>query len=240
MARLRSLDHPSAVLFACLFASQSALLVLSPTLIDVARDLGVSTATAGQLRSISGATGGLTALVLATAARRPGLRELLSAGAAIVAVGSGLSAAAPSFTVLAGAQAVLGVGIGLLVAVGIAASGEWPAPPERPQVLAWAIAGMPAAWIVGMPVIGAVADSGWRPAWIAVPGAAGLLALALVRIRPPDVLSDALASIECDLAAEHAAGDHWIVVGQVHRLRVCSDARPLVYFAGRFGGFQPH
>ncbi len=189
MARLRSLDDPRAVLFACLFASQSALLVLSPTLIDVARDLGVSTATAGQLRSISGATGGLTALVLATAARRPGLRELLSAGAAIVAVGSGLSAAAPSFTVLAGAQAVLGVGIGLLVAVGIAASGEWPAPPERPQVLAWAIAGMPAAWIVGMPVIGAVADSGWRPAWIAVPGAAGLLALALVRIRPPDVPS---------------------------------------------------
>jgi predicted MFS family arabinose efflux permease len=189
MARLRSLDDPRAVLFACLFASQSAMLVLSPTLVDVARDLGVSTATAGQLRSISGATGGLTALVLATVARRPGLRELLSAGAALVAVGSGLSAAAPSFTVLAVAQAVLGVGIGLLVAVGIAASGEWPAQPERPQVLAWAIAGMPAAWIVGMPVIGAVADTGWRPAWIAVPGAAGLLALALVRIRPPDVPS---------------------------------------------------
>ena len=189
MARLRSLDDPRAVLFACPFASQSAMLVLSPTLVDVARDLGVSTATAGQLRSISGATGGLTALVLATAARRPGLRELLSAGAALVAVGSGLSAAAPSFTVLAAAQAVLGVGIGLLVAVGIAASGDWPAPPERPQVLAWAIAGMPAAWIVGMPVIGAVADTGWRPAWIAVPGAAGLLALALVRIRTPDVPS---------------------------------------------------
>src|SRR5215207_10213342 len=48
---------------------------------------------------------------------------------------------------------------------------------------------MPAAWILGMPVIGAVADSGWRPAWIAVPGAAGLLALALVRIRPPDAPS---------------------------------------------------
>ncbi|HKH18613.1 MAG TPA: MFS transporter [Solirubrobacteraceae bacterium] len=189
MARLRSLADPRAVLFACLFASQSALLVLSPTLVDVAREFGVSTATAGQLRSISGATGGLTALVLATAARRPGLRELLSAGAALVAVGSGLSAAAPSFTVLAAAQAVLGVGIGLLIAVGIAAAGEWPAPPERPQVLAWAIAGMPAAWIVGMPVIGAVADSGWRPAWIAVPGAAGLLALALVRIRPPDAPS---------------------------------------------------
>src|SRR5215218_6755482 len=151
MAWLRLLGHPSAVLFACLFASQSALLVLSPTLIDVARDFGVSTATAGQLRSISGATGGVTALVLATAPRRPGLRELLSLGAALVALGSGLSAAAPSFTVLAAAQGVLGVGIGLLVAVGVAAAGEWPAPARRPHVLAWAIAGMPAAWIAGMP-----------------------------------------------------------------------------------------
>src|SRR5918994_3338416 len=60
------------------------------------------------------------------------------------------------------------------------------------------------------------------------------------RFADPDVLSNALASIECDLAAEHAAGDHWIVVGHVRRLQVSPDARPLVYFAGRFGGFQPH
>ena len=185
MARLRSLGHPSAVLFACLFASQSAMLVLSPTLVEVARELGVSTATAGQLRSISGATGGATALVLATAARRPGLRELLSAGAGLVVLASGLSAAAPSFPVLATAQAVLGVGIGLLIATGIAAAGEWPAPAERPHVLAWAIAGMPTAWIAGMPLIGAVGEHGWRAAWLAVPGAAGLLALTLVRtVRP--------------------------------------------------------
>ena len=57
------------------------------------------------------------------------------------------------------------------------------------------------------------------------------------RFAEPDVLRDALASIECDLAEEHAAGDHWIVVGRVQRVRVASDARPLVYFAGRFGDF---
>jgi MFS transporter, DHA1 family, inner membrane transport protein len=189
MARLRSLGHPSLVLFACLFASQSGLLVLSPILVDVAREFDVSTATAGQLRSISGAMGGVTALLLATAARRPGLRELLGVGAALLALASALSAAAPSFAVLAAAQAILGVGTGLLVAVGVAAAGEWPAAAHRPQVLAWAIAGMPTAWIAGMPVVGAVADSGWRAAWIAVPTAAGLTALALVRLRPPDAPS---------------------------------------------------
>jgi MFS transporter, DHA1 family, inner membrane transport protein len=194
MAHLRSLAHPSAVLFACLFASQSAMLVLSPTLIDVARELGVSTAVAGQLRSISGATGGVTALVLATASRRAGLRALLTYGAGLLAVGSGLSAAAPSFVVLAGAQAVLGVGIGLLVAVGIAAAGEWSAPADRARVLAWAIAGMPAAWIAGMPLVAAVAGLGWRAAWIAVPGTAALLACALVRSRPADPSSQPTAT----------------------------------------------
>jgi flavin reductase (DIM6/NTAB) family NADH-FMN oxidoreductase RutF len=60
------------------------------------------------------------------------------------------------------------------------------------------------------------------------------------RFAEPDALRDALASIECDLAAEHAAGDHWIVVGRVRRLRVASDGRPLVYFAGGFGDFVGH
>jgi DHA1 family inner membrane transport protein len=186
VARLRSLGDPRAVVFACLFASQTALLVLSPTLVAVAHDLGVSTATAGQLRSISGATGGVTALVLATSARRAGLRTLLSAGAGLVAAGSGLSAAAPSFVVLATAQVVVGVGVSLLVAAGIAAAGEWTDPAERPHVLAWAIAGMPAAWIAGMPLVAALVDAGWRTVWLAVPGAAALLALALVRMRPSD------------------------------------------------------
>jgi predicted MFS family arabinose efflux permease len=179
-------NTPSLVLFACLFASQSAMLVLSPILVDVAREFGVSTAAAGQLRSISGATGGVTALVVATAARRPGLRELLSAGAALVALGSVVSAAAPSFGVLAVAQGVLGVGVGLLVAVGIAAAWEWPPPHRRPHVLAWTIAGMPVAWIAGMPVVGAVAEHGWRFAFIAVPGLMGVITLALLRMRPAD------------------------------------------------------
>jgi len=207
--RLRTLGDARAVVFACLFASQSALLVLSPALVEVARDLGVSTATAGQLRSISGAAGGVTAIVLATMARRAGLRELLSAGATLLAAGSGVSAAAPSFTVLAIAQAVSGVGIGLLIAVGIAAAGEWPAPAERPHVLAWAIAGMPAAWIAGMPVVAAVAD--WRAAWVVVPGAASLLALALVRTRPPDAPSrrtgDAVGAWRRPELARFAAGE---------------------------------
>src|SRR5829696_7829031 len=122
MARL---TRPSPVLFLCLFTSQAGLLVLSPVLPDIAREFGVSTATAGQLRAISGLAGGITALLVALAPRRPGLRDLLSAGTALVAAGSAASAAAPSFALLGVAQALLGVGIGLLVTAGIAAAGDW-------------------------------------------------------------------------------------------------------------------
>src|SRR5690242_19734045 len=88
---MRPLTRASPVLFLCLFTSQAALLVLSPVLPAVAHDLGVSTATAGQLRSLSGLTGGITAVLLAMAPRRPGLRDLLSGGVTLVAAGSALS-----------------------------------------------------------------------------------------------------------------------------------------------------
>jgi predicted MFS family arabinose efflux permease len=184
--RLEGLTRPSPVLFLCLFASQAAMLVLSPILPDIAREFDVSTATAGQLRSISGATGGLTALALALTRRCPGLRDLLIAGAALVATGSVASAAAPAFWALAAAQAVLGVGVGLLVAVGIAAAGVWAPPAHRAHVLACAIAGMPAAWIAGMPIVGVLATVHWRLAWLAVPALFAALALALLRRRPAD------------------------------------------------------
>jgi len=205
------LNRPSLVLFVCLFASQAGLLVLSPILPDVAREFGVSEATAGQLRSISGATGGVTAILLAMAGRRPGLRELLSAGAVLVALGSVSSAVAPSFMVLAAAQGVLGIGIGLLVSVGIAAAGEWPAAARRPHVLAWTIAGMPAAWITGMPVVGVAAEVSWRLTWIAVPAVVAVVACALVRLRPVDRpttgTGDAMQAWRRPEVARFAAGE---------------------------------
>jgi 3-hydroxy-9,10-secoandrosta-1,3,5(10)-triene-9,17-dione monooxygenase reductase component len=52
------------------------------------------------------------------------------------------------------------------------------------------------------------------------------------------LLTDALVSLECEVVAEHPTGDHWIVVGQVHNLRVSPSADPLAFFAGAFVGLQ--
>jgi 3-hydroxy-9,10-secoandrosta-1,3,5(10)-triene-9,17-dione monooxygenase reductase component len=48
------------------------------------------------------------------------------------------------------------------------------------------------------------------------------------------LLSDALASLECEIVAEHPAGDHWIVVGRVDALRISPIDAPLVFFGGAF------
>ena len=72
-------------LLAALAASQAALVVLNPLLPDVAADLGVSVATAGQLRTVSGLAAGLAALTAGLFAARVGLRELLSSASATLA-----------------------------------------------------------------------------------------------------------------------------------------------------------
>ena len=48
------------------------------------------------------------------------------------------------------------------------------------------------------------------------------------------LLSDALASIEAEIVAEHLAGDHSIVVARVTELDISPSEDPLVFFAGGF------
>ncbi|MGV9709055.1 flavin reductase family protein [Gordonia sp. NPDC003424] len=48
------------------------------------------------------------------------------------------------------------------------------------------------------------------------------------------VLVDSLAWIEAEVAAEHEAGDHTIVVARVRHLHA-TDLEPLVFFRGRYG-----
>lgn len=55
-------------------------------------------------------------------------------------------------------------------------------------------------------------------------------------------LGDALAFLDCAIEVEHAAGDHWIVVGRVEDAQIDPAGIPLVFWAsrfGRFGGWWP-
>jgi predicted MFS family arabinose efflux permease len=174
----------AAVLFACLFAAQAAVIALSPVLPAVAADLHVSTAGAGQLRTVLGLAAGITALAVGRAAGRLSLRALLLVGVGLLAAGSGASAAAPSFAALAVAQVVIGGGVAIVVAAGSAAAAEWTAPEHRARVLSWALMGQPASWIVGMPLVGVLGGTSWRLGWIVLPLLAAAVAAVAVATRP--------------------------------------------------------
>ena len=180
------LASPALVLFLALFASQSGVLVLSPILSDVADDFGVSIATAGQLRIVAAPLAAAVALLAARSLVRFSPRALLGAGSALVSLGSVASALAPSFAALVLAQVPLWAGISLLLTAAIAASAAWSTPESRTRVVASMYAGPPTAWIVGMPLIGVVAEVDWRLAFLVLPLPAALLAGFAAAGRPHD------------------------------------------------------
>jgi DHA1 family inner membrane transport protein len=188
------MTRPAPILFVSMFAAQAGMLVLAPILPEVSREFGVATATAGQLRLASGIAGGVTAVALWLLAGRLDLRRLLSLGLGLLAIGSLGSGLAPSFGVLAAAQLAIGCGLAMVSAAAVAAAAEWAAPGRRSSVLSWTLVGQPAAWVVGMPVAGAVAGIDWRLAWLVVPLAPSLLGLAAVRRRPSAPTAPASAS----------------------------------------------
>ena len=167
----------SIALFLCLFAAQAALIAMSPVLADAAGDLHVSTAAAGQLRTITGLAAGITALTLGAVTGRVGLGRQLLAASALLAIGSIASAAAPSFALLAVAQLPVGVAVAVLTTAGTLAAAEWVAPELRTRTLSWALVGQPAAWIVGMPLVGVLGEHSWRYGWLALPLAAAAAAI---------------------------------------------------------------
>ena len=52
------------------------------------------------------------------------------------------------------------------------------------------------------------------------------------------VLDGVVASIECDISAEHDAGDHLFVIGRVLSLEILRPAAPLLFFKGDYGTFS--
>ncbi|MFL5894302.1 MAG: MFS transporter, partial [Thermoleophilaceae bacterium] len=173
----------AAGLFLSFLTVQSAFIVLAPTLPDVAREFGVSTGTAGQLRTVAAVAGVATALTLAPLGRVVGIRRLLVTGLGVLAAGATASALAPTFALLAVGQVTLGMGGAAVLSAGLAAAGDWPAREQRTRVLAWTTVGQPAAWVLGLPAVGALSHLGWRWGWIVVPAAAAA-ALAVLPCGP--------------------------------------------------------
>ena len=107
---------------------------------------------------------------------------MILVGLVALTVGIGMSAAAPSFFLLAVAQIPVGLGLAFTLGGALAASARWAPPGTEARLLSWALLGQPLAWVFCMPLIGVVAAPGWRYAWL-VPLTATVLATAIVARR---------------------------------------------------------
>jgi len=57
------------------------------------------------------------------------------------------------------------------------------------------------------------------------------------------ILDGALTWADCTIEMTHEAGDHHVVIGHVDELGTCRDARPLLFYRGRYTGtaaMSPH
>jgi predicted MFS family arabinose efflux permease len=178
-------SRDTALLFLAVFAAQSAFLALVSTLPQVGEEFGLGAALAGQFGAVAGFAGFATAIAVARNGSRVGAKRVLALGLLFLIGGSALAALAQSMPAMLIAQTVAG-GAAAAIAVGsTAAAFIWPAPGRRAGVLAWVTLGSPGAWIVGSPLVGAVAERDWRLAWILPIGLAATVLLALFATRTP-------------------------------------------------------
>lgn len=197
----------AAGLFLCLFASQSAVIAMAPSLSAAAADLNVSISAAGQLRTITGLVAGVTALALGLVARRLSLGRQLLAGTVLLAIGATASAAAGSYVMLALAQVPVGIGVAVLTTAAVVAAAEWAPPESRTAVLSWTLNGQPAAWIVGMPILGSV---GWRLGWLILPLVAAVAA-ALFLLRRAAHHDEAVPVAPVRVVLRDRSATRWLV-----------------------------
>jgi predicted MFS family arabinose efflux permease len=106
------------------------------------------------------------------------------AGTGLLAAGSLGSSVAPGFGWLALAQVAIGAGVAILLTSATTAAAEWVPDEHRARVLSWALIGQPAAWIVGMPLIGALGGLSWRLGLLAMPLLGSMLAAFALAGRP--------------------------------------------------------
>lgn len=180
----RDLRLPMAILAVGAFTTSLNVTLLSPLLKLVAADFGVADATAGQLAAVTAACAALTGLAVAPWLDRYPRRAWLGVEGALLALGTLLSATAPSFGWLVAGRALAGVGGAVIFAVCLAAVGDlFPGAKERNRAVGLVGTAATLGAVLGLPVLTQIAAAaGWRVAVAALLPLAALVAVGSARL----------------------------------------------------------
>ena len=165
-------------------ATQASIVVLAPLLVEIGREFDASLGEVGLARSVLAATAVAVSLAIGPLIDRAGVGPLIAAGGALAMLGAGLSAAAPSLPWFYFASLVAGAGVACTLSAGFAGVATYFSGARVEWAMGWVVGSQAAAWIVGTPVIGFLAEHGsWRLSF-AVPAVIGALALAAGLLAP--------------------------------------------------------
>jgi predicted MFS family arabinose efflux permease len=166
-------------------ATQASIVVLAPLLVEISDSLGASVSAVGLARSVLAGTAFAAALAIGPLIDRIGVRPLIVRGAALALAGVAATAAAPALEVFYAAHVVTGVGVGCLLSAGFAGVASYFSGREMAWAMGYVVGAQSLSWIVGNPIVGALAEAGsWRLSYL-VPAAVCLAALiAGLAMRP--------------------------------------------------------
>ena len=158
---------------------------------SIGRAFGVAESTAGLLVSLYAVIVAVLAVPLTLATKRvPGKRLLLLAMSSYT-VSNVIAALAPSLAVLAVGRAIGGVTHALFFSVFIGYATRLVPPGQTGRALALASVGVPAGFVLGVPLATALGNAaGWRAAFFALAALTAVVGV-LVAVRLPDVRSQA-------------------------------------------------
>ena len=172
------MSRSTAILTAGVVTVGAQAFLLAPLLPDVASGLATTPAAVGRALGGYGAGVVASALLLAPRLDRLPRRTALVLGTLALAAGAAGSALAPSWPLLAVAQAVAGAGVGVVLPATYALAAELAPPGGAARATGRVLTGWSIALVAGVPAAAVLGDAvGWRGAFAVLAGLAGLQAL---------------------------------------------------------------
>lgn len=166
-------------------ATQAAIVVLAPLLVEIGHSLGASVSAVGVARSVLAGTAFAGSLAIGPLIDRIGVQPLIVRGAALALTGVAATAASPTLAIFYAAHVITGLGVACLLSAGFAGVATYFSGREMAWAIGYVVGAQSLSWIVGNPIVGALAHLGsWRLSYL-VPASICLAALlAGLALRP--------------------------------------------------------
>ncbi|USX52721.1 MFS transporter [Lentzea sp. HUAS12] len=172
---------------------------------QIARDLGVSEAAAGQLVTLNAVAFAISAPVLAAVCHRMDRRKVLFGALIVFALGHATAGLAPNYPVLLGSRILSGAMMGLYLATAIGAAARLGGEEKRASSIATIQAGVNTATALGVPISTLLGHHmGWRVPMLVI-GALALLSLGFIAATVPPTGADDSAPLRERLRAVRTA-----------------------------------